>query len=260
MADERRGIGSIEVGGKLLQALVDNGGPLSLGELAKRAGMSSAKAHPYLVSYGKIGLIQQDPITARYELGAFALQMGLISLQMLDPVRIAIPEVISLSAQLGHTSAIASFGTYGPTIVFINESIQPIHVNIRAGSAMPLLRTSTGRVFAAYLPPKTVEQFLKDEQPGKPYFGGQHKSFSRQDIDRLLSEVREHGMSRAVDEPIVGITSVAAPVFDRYGAMILAVTAIGPSGTLDARWDGLIANDLKACADRVSAQLGHIKR
>lgn len=260
MADERRGIGSIEVGGKLLQVLVDHAGPLSLGELAKRAGMSSAKAHPYLVSYGKIGLIRQDPMTARYELGDFALRMGLISLQMLDPVRIAIPEVIALSSKLGHTSAIASFGTYGPTIVFINESIQPIHVNIRAGSAMPLLRTSTGRVFAAYLPEETVEQCLKEERPSKLYFGERCESFSRPDIDRLLSEVRRHGMSRAVDEPVVGITSVAAPVFDRYGEMILAVTAIGPSGTLDARWDGLIASELKACAERISNCLGHIKR
>ncbi|SDV50571.1 IclR family transcriptional regulator [Chitinasiproducens palmae] len=260
MSDERRGIGSIEVGGKLLHALVDNGAPLSLGELAKRAGMSSAKAHPYLVSYGKIGLVQQDPITGQYELGSFALQMGLISLQMLDPIRIAIPEVITLGGQLGHTAAIASLGTYGPTIVFINESSQPIHVNIRAGTAMPLLRTSTGRSFAAYLAPTEVERLLASEPPHESQFGGRYKALTRKEIDKMLAEVREHGMSRAVDEPVSGISSVAAPVFDRHGKIILVVTSIGPSGTLDARWDSLIAHDLKQCARRISARLGHNER
>ena len=80
----QRGIQSIEVGGALLQALVDAGASLPLRELAQRAGMSSAKAHPYLVSYGKLRLIEQDPITGHYGLGPFALQLGLVSLQLLS--------------------------------------------------------------------------------------------------------------------------------------------------------------------------------
>ncbi|KAF1027153.1 MAG: hypothetical protein GAK40_01119 [Burkholderia plantarii] len=55
---ERRGIQSIEVGGALLRALVDHGSPMLLGDLARKAGMASAKAHPYLVSYGNLGLIR----------------------------------------------------------------------------------------------------------------------------------------------------------------------------------------------------------
>jgi len=51
MDKSRRGIQSIEIGGRLLTALVDEGGPMSLGDLARKAGMPSAKAHPYLVSF-----------------------------------------------------------------------------------------------------------------------------------------------------------------------------------------------------------------
>lgn len=56
--------------------------PLPLGELAARAGMASAKAHPYLVSFVRVGLVQQDSATGFYELGPFALQMGLVSLHI----------------------------------------------------------------------------------------------------------------------------------------------------------------------------------
>jgi len=117
----QRGIQSIEVGGALLQALVDAGAPLPLRELAQRAGMSSAKAHPYLVSFGKLRLIEQDAITGHYALGSFALQLGLVSLQLLSPVRIAIPAITALGNAIGHTVAIAVLGSNGPTIVYLHE-------------------------------------------------------------------------------------------------------------------------------------------
>ena len=62
----QRGIQSIEVGGQLLLALARQGCPLLLKDLAQAAGMTPAKAHPYLVSFGKLGLITQEPGTGRY--------------------------------------------------------------------------------------------------------------------------------------------------------------------------------------------------
>ena len=61
---ERRGIQSIEVGGQLLVALADSGSAMSLKQLAEAAHMTPAKAHPYLVSFGKLGLVTQDPASA----------------------------------------------------------------------------------------------------------------------------------------------------------------------------------------------------
>ena len=87
---ERRGIQSIEVGGALLAALEAHGAPMMLRDLAAAAGMSPAKAHPYLVSFGKLGLVEQDPLTGRYKLGPFALRLGLTALQGLNPLRAAV--------------------------------------------------------------------------------------------------------------------------------------------------------------------------
>ena len=84
----QRGIQSIEVGGALLKALAHHGRPLALKDLAAEAGMAAAKAHPYLVSFGKLGLIEQDS-SGRYGLGPLAMQLGLISLQAFDPVALA---------------------------------------------------------------------------------------------------------------------------------------------------------------------------
>ncbi len=97
----QRGIQSIEVGGQLLRAMVHHGRPMALKDLAREADMTPAKAHPYMVSFGRLGLIEQDAVSGHYLLGPLALQLGLIGLQQADPVRIAAPLLAPLARAIG---------------------------------------------------------------------------------------------------------------------------------------------------------------
>ena len=146
----QRGIQSVEVGGQLLLALAHHGGPMALKDLAREADMAPAKAHPYMVSFGRLGLIEQDRSNGHYQLGPLALQLGLISLQQYDPVRLATPVIEELALQLGHTVAIAVWGTRGPTIVRVAEGPTPVHISMRHGTVMSLAGTASGRLFAAW--------------------------------------------------------------------------------------------------------------
>src|SRR5579864_3458057 len=85
----RSGIQSIEVGFRLLEVLTNEPRAMMLRDLAQRAGMSPAKAHRYLVSFLRLGVVSQDPLSGRYELGGFALQLGLARLARVDGVKLA---------------------------------------------------------------------------------------------------------------------------------------------------------------------------
>ena len=263
----QRGIQSIEVGGQLLRALVHHGRPMALKDLAREADMTAAKAHPYMVSFGRLGLIEQDRASGHYLLGPLALQLGLISLQQADPVHIATPLIGQLAQQTGHTVALAVWGARGATIVRTAESPSPVHVNMRHGTVFSLTNTASGRVFAAFLDADAVRQLLEDERQRQKQRKGSEPvpaagmppvqplpSWS--DFERQLQEVRTHGISRSDGEVIEGVSAMAAPVFDHTGAIVLAVTAIGPAGIFNTAWDGEISRALKACADTVSQRLG----
>ncbi|MDQ0033868.1 DNA-binding IclR family transcriptional regulator [Variovorax boronicumulans] len=266
----QRGIQSIEVGGQLLRALVHHGRPMALKDLAREADMTPAKAHPYMVSFGRLGLIEQDRASGHYLLGPLALQLGLISLQQADPVHIATPLLSPLALQIGHTVALAVWGARGATIVRTAESPSPVHVNMRHGTVFSLTNTASGRIFAAYLDADAVRQLLEEErQRQKPRKGAAAEPAapaggmpavqplpSWSDFERQLKEVREHGISRSDGEVIKGVSAMAAPVFDHTGAIVLAVTAIGPAGVFDTAWDGELSRALKACAGAVSQRLG----
>ena len=80
-AAPQRSIQSIEVGFRLIHALETASAPLPLKTLAARAGMTPAKAHLYLVSFVRIGLVVQERRTQRYRLGPYALQLGQAALR-----------------------------------------------------------------------------------------------------------------------------------------------------------------------------------
>ena len=243
----QRGIQSIEVGGELLRALVHSGRPMPLKDLARDAGMAAAKAHPYMVSFGRLGLIEQDEVTGHYALGPLALQLGLIGLQQANPVQVATPLIDALARQLGLTVALAVWGDRGATIVRIAESDAPVAVSLRHGTVFSLGGTASGRLFGACLPPAEVKRLLASERDAPPW----------KEFDLLLDDVRRRGISRSEGEIVPGVNAMAAPVFDHTGRMVLAVTAIGPARITDTAWNGELARALKACGDTASRRLGH---
>jgi DNA-binding IclR family transcriptional regulator len=252
----RRGIQSVEIGTQLLLELARHLTPMPLRDLARGAGMSTGKAHPYLVSYLKLGFVVQDA-AGRYELGPLALQLGLARLKRLDPVREASPLIAELAETTGQSVGLAVWGNQGPTIVRLEEPVHPMHVNLRMGSVMALASTATGRLFAAYLPPKVVEQALADDAAHR---GGADVATARAQLEPLLAETRAHGLSRTIGQPIAGIDAFCAPVFDSTGLLVMGITAMGPSATFDTAWNGAVAQPLQRCAVEVSARLGMVPR
>lgn len=254
MEKSRRGIQSIEIGSGLLLELARHVRPVQLKDLARAAGMNPGKAHPYMVSFLKVGFVTQTD-AGHYELGPLALQLGLTRLQRMDPVREASQVIEDLARETGQSVALAVWGNLGPTIVRLEEPIEPLHVNLRTGTVMSLVNTATGRLFAAYLPPKVVERLLDDEFTR---FGhGQAGSvLSKEKLEALLAETRKHGVSRTRGQPIPGIDAMCAPVFDFEGHIVLGILVMGPSATFDSAWDGSIAQALLRCAAEVSRRLG----
>ena len=238
---EQRAVQSVEVGGRLLIALGQHAAPMSLKDLAAAAELPASRAHPYLVSFGRLGLIEQDGTSGRYALGPAALQLGLACLHQLDPIKAAGPVAEALSQAIDQTVAIAVWANFGPTIVRVIEGSQPLHVNMRAGTVMSIVNTATGRVFAAYLPPKIAQHHIASELADERAIAREPRRPRKDDLDAMVAEVRAHGIARAVGMPIPGINALSAPVFDHTGALVLAVTTLGPAGSFDPEWNGPLA-------------------
>ncbi|HWT35903.1 MAG TPA: IclR family transcriptional regulator [Paraburkholderia sp.] len=252
-AKQQRGIQSLDSTGELLTALVSAGKPLSLRDLAAAAGMPPAKAFPHLVSLQKIGLLSRDA-SGCFEAGPLALELGLIGLQRLSPTREAEPEIVDLAVTTGMSVAMAVLGPLGPTVVRLEESARPLHVSLRVGTVMSLVNTAIGRVFSAYLADDVRQGLLA--QDALRLAGGEFAKSTADAYAERLRQIREQGVDTAINKPIPGINTLAAPVFDHTGSIVLVIAVMGTAGSFDSDTAGKSAQVLLAASRRLSQRFG----
>lgn len=254
---DRTGVSSVEVGLRIVKAMVGLGQPSALSEVADAAKMHPAKVRRYMVSFIRGGLIKQHPETGRYDLGPYGLDFSLAYLERLDAHKLGVSVLTTLVDQLKESAFVAVWGTSGATVINWQSARQPVYASTRIGTVFPLLASSTGRTFLAYLPPADTEPLLKRELKAmakSPNATGIH---DRNGVKRIIAEIRARGLTRGVGLRMPGINSFSAPVFDRHGTITFTLTVFGYEETFDCRWDGPIAVTLKSSAQILSHQLGY---
>jgi len=256
---ELRGIQSIEIGCRLLSALAQTGRSLGLSELAKAGAMSPSKARRYLISFTRAGLIEQDSTSGQYDLGAFALRLGLVAQSRSDVVRLSRPVLMQLRDKLRETVAIVVWVGGRPTVVHIEESDRSIiRVVAPVGSPLALLTTAGGMIFAAYLPEAVSAPLIEQELRENARHPKQANLVrTKRESELLLSGIRKRGLARAYPVISTSICTLAAPVFDARGAITAALVALGYRSTFDASFDGAVAKAVQAAAKQLSQRLGH---
>lgn len=253
-----RGVQSIDTGGVILKALANARGPLKLRDLAEVTGMAAAQLHPYLVSFRKMGMVEQTE-AGHYQLGAFALHLGLTRLRNQNAYRETVSRVAALADDLQLMIAITVWGLHGPTIVYVQESSARIHANVQVGNIFLMTATATGRVFAAYLPPAITQPMLRQERSDRTLLERGPFEFDEDRYWEDVAEVRHRGFETTRDLPIPGVSAVAVPVFDHTGKMQLALTAIGPTSMIDLSEEGPAVSGLLQFTRRLSSELGYRK-
>jgi DNA-binding IclR family transcriptional regulator len=255
---QSRGIQSIEVGGALLKVLMEVGVPMSLKALAEAAHMPTSKAHPYLASFGRLGLVSQNTDSGLYGLGPMALQLGLASLRQLDPVRVVMPLAEQLATDTGQSVALSVWGNQGATVIRLIESAAPIHVNMRPGTVLEMTQTATGLAFAACLPRQQTASLLNSELRRLGTSAADRAAQQEQFAVRI-AQAKQKQIARAIGHPIPGVNAFAAPVCGPFGEVQMVVTVLGPAASFSVQWDGPCAKALRQATDAASSNLGLVK-
>lgn len=244
----RRGIQSIEVGFRLIRVLEREGRKLPLKTLAHEAGMPPSKAHLYLVSFARLGLIVQDPVTARYGLGPYAIQLGLAGISQIDLVDVAHGPMTTLQEETGLSVSLSIWGNRGPTLIQKVDGPLPIPVTIRVGFVLPLLNSATGRIFVSYLPKREWATIAEhDVALGR---------VNGQGVDTLIEDVRAVGIASSDSQVNEGFAALSAPVFDHEDRLAAAITVLGLRSMVDHGVRGEQAGSLSRAAGAISLALG----
>jgi DNA-binding IclR family transcriptional regulator len=250
------GIQSIETGIPLLRILAEAGSALSLSTIASAAGMAPGKAHKYLTSFIRGGLVTQSESGGRYDLGSFALDLGFAAMRRMDVMEIAQAAIDDLRDQLDTTVSMAVWANRGPTIVRWAEIPNIMSLTIRIGTVLPLLTSAFGRIFAAFLDRRLTQEIMQAEIADPAGLAARAGLRSLADVEAMLAEFRARRMSVAVNLVDPGRAALGAPIVDHSNRMVAAIVVIGVQGRLDVAWDGRPARELAMVASKLSRRLG----
>ncbi|SEN67590.1 transcriptional regulator, IclR family [Sphingomonas gellani] len=250
-ASRRRGIQSVEIGFRVIEALASLGEAVPLSAVAQESGLSPPQAHRYLASLVASGMAQQDNKTGRYDLGPASLRLGLSALARIDAFNIADVAIAAYVARTGRTVQIAALGPLGPTVVRWHMGRPAVMTSFNVGAVLPLLHSATGHIFLSFLPEQEIDGLLQREGGGETVDVAQ--------VQTIRKRVRAAGRADVEGTLIPGLRATACPIFDLQGRPILSATALAAGTSAragdKARDKDAMADLVETCRD-VSARLG----
>ncbi|MEU8789730.1 IclR family transcriptional regulator [Streptomyces sp. NPDC048643] len=248
----RQGIQSVELAMTVLQALEEGRGPMSLTQIATASGMQPSKAHRYLVSLTRVGLVAQSPSSGHYDMGPAMRRLGVESLRRMDEVALVSEHLPGLRDSTSHAVNLAVWGDHGPVVVRWEYGAHALPITVRVGATMPVLTSAMGGAFLAYLPEQLTTPVLCEQLEVETL-----DAATRERVDRIKAGVLRKGVASTVGGVIPGITSVAAPVFTAGESFPLVVTLVMPVRGVTEQDVERLSSELLTSTRAMSEVLGH---
>ncbi|MGK5555947.1 IclR family transcriptional regulator [Actinomadura kijaniata] len=245
---------SIERAAAILRLLAAGTGRLGVGEIAASLGLARGTAHGILRTLERVGFVEQDRDSGKYQLGAALLHLGSSYLDVNELRSRALNWADALAARSGEAVRIGTL--LEGRVLVVHHVFRPDDTlqTMDVGALLPLHATALGKALLAH-----------DANAVAAVRGTELETFCRRtvtdhrELSRALARVRENGWAAEVEELSIGEAAIAAPIRGHGG---LVVGAIGISGAVerlcDARRvpDARLVGYVRDAARAVSREFG----
>ncbi len=189
----------------------------------------------------------------RYSLGSAAFQLATTIQAAGGLPRMMRPWLEKISALTGESVFLAVLDEDAGISEYIDgvQSSQAVRYWVEVGARRELYAGSAGKVFLAYKSKAWRERYLNSVEfiPKTP-----KTIMNKAELKRQVERVQRDGYAVSRGEAIDGAAGMAAPVFDRKGAVIAAIVVGAPDDRFGREMDRYRSVLLEICT-RVSEQM-----
>ena len=238
---------AVERAAQLLVCLTEADQALTVGELATATGLHQATTSRLVGALERHGIVARDGRRGRVRPGPVLLRLAVSDFSHRRLVELATPILEGIGSQTHETVNLSTPMRDGVNHLSQVDSDYLVGTTYWVGRAVPLHCSSTGKIFLAFgsaeLPKGPLDRLTK------------HTITDRRELAKDLELARRRGFALTVDELELGLSAVAAPVRDRSGSVVAALSISGPSMRLGLERLQSHGRLLGEAADRLARNL-----
>ncbi|MDR7870472.1 MAG: IclR family transcriptional regulator [Tissierellaceae bacterium] len=240
---------------KILDCFNEDRRELRLSEISDMLDINKSTVHGIISTLKFHGLIDQDEETQKYRLGLHLMRLGDIVSNSLDIRSITSPVIDKVCKELQETVHIGTLDDM--EVVYINkqESNQSMRIFTTIGARNPAYCTGVGKSMLAYLD----EEILMNKLPDKLNSITPKTITDKNELLQNLTKVKLDGYAFDDEENNIGLTCVAAPIFDHSGRAKYGISVSGPTIRMTYEKINNSIKVVKEAAMEISYKLGFEK-
>ncbi len=237
----------------LLEIVVEAQSPLSISELAERAGIPKPTVHRLSNHLIAEGLLRTDTIHRRLVTGPrfSRLFCKAHAASWSDaPIR-ALMEALVLEVR-----ETCNLGVLDRNAVLYIERVEcdwPVRIQLHAGSRVPVHATAIGKLLLAYLPAPVRRRLLANV----PLPAFTDRTLTRaEDLEQACAEIRNCGYALNDAENIEGVIGLAVPIKFSDGRVSAGLSVHAPSSRLDLNGARALLPRFQAAGTAIALLMG----
>lgn len=229
----------------LLQAFTADRPVLSLGELATYAGLPKSTTHRIAATLVGCGALHRHGRLG-YSIGAWLHDVGMLSPVRAHLLAASSPFVHELHAQTHATVHVGVLSPTGPVYLDKIAASDGPTIFTRPGSSFPIHATAVGKCLLAMSPEATAE--ILDGPPLRRFT--RRTLATPAQLAAALDRIRSENIAYDREETVNGISCIAAPIMDRNGRSVAAISVCAPTTRINERRTILLVQRTAAKVER----------
>ncbi|MEU6264536.1 IclR family transcriptional regulator [Saccharopolyspora shandongensis] len=210
----------------ILEMLAEGDEGLRVPEITRRLGLPRATTHELVNTLVDRGYLTLSKETGRVALGVKVLQLGAGYERGLDLASVGRECAAEVAAACGETVQVVVRDAGFVVFIVRIDSTHPVRLVSQAGSRLPATCTAGGKALLSALPAPELDALFPDDRALQKMtpnsIGTRHRLLA--DLDAA----RERGWAEENCESNDHAACVAAPVYDRLGACVAAMSISVP--------------------------------
>lgn len=248
-------VSSLVRGLKILSTFTVKQPALKVSEIAEQANLDQATVFRFVYTLERLGYLTREEDTKRYHQSVRMLTLCLPARESITVREVALPCMAEFSKLTNETVKLGILDGLEVVMVAVVEILDKLVYRTPIGHRSSVHCTALGKVLLAFQPIETWDALISQIEFTPRT---ENTIIDPQKYRECLLETRKQGYAIQDGEQILGLSSLAAPIYDSSGNVIAGINVSGLSiQILKQGKPDLLIDELVKCAMNISEKLGY---